>query len=196
MTIRQSLHGPTYPEDLSRTRAVAQRGLRDGDILFEAAKIHAREGLGVLARLLRIDKVQRGGELNVIDRFHGGAPEPQSDKIIPRPEQDLTQQKAGHCALPRPQADKLPFLRRVRVDHAVAAGIIEDDRQVGRREVRCTFELDVDAQVTAWVSDIEQVSGRVELLDGNGSEASFSIPFSRSGGEVRTAHNVEGLRVI
>src|SRR5260370_18008585 len=170
--------------------------MRDGDILFEAAEIHARKGLGVATRLLGIDEVERGGELNVINCFQGGTAEPKADQILAGPEQNFAEEEVGHCGLPGLQIHELPLLCCIGVDYAVAAGIVEDDSQIGRRKVRFAFELDADAQVTARVSDIERVSGRVERLYANGSKTSLAIPFSRASGEVRTSNNVEGLRVI
>src|SRR5260370_6507576 len=98
-------------------------------------------------RLLGIDKIERRCEFNIVDGLHFGASEPESYKILSRSQQNFAEEETRPRGLTSLQADELPFLCCVCVDHAVAAGIVENDGEIGRRKVRFALKFDVDAQV-------------------------------------------------
>ena len=89
----------------------------------------------MVACLLTVRKIHRGGVFNMIDTLDAISAQPQSDEIFSWFQKNLVKQEIGSGDLAHSHTHKLTFLGSVCVYNAITVRIIKNNRHIAMSEI-------------------------------------------------------------
>ena|SRR5712664_689810 len=127
-------------------------------VILKAAQINTWIDFGIFIRFFALDDVESDGMFDVVDEFHGNSAEPEAHEIPAGSEKEFAKQESGTPLLAGAEADKLPFLRGIRIDHAIPIHVVEGERQIAVGKTVYAMQFYLDAKIAARVGKFELLS--------------------------------------
>src|SRR5258708_36887945 len=118
----------------------------------------------MLAGFLILDDIDSDGMLDMVQGLNPISAKPQAHEISAGFEKDFAEKETGTPLLASVQANELSLLSAVRIDHAKAVHVIENDRHIAINKTAHALKFYVDSEIAAWVRSPQLLSVRAKRL--------------------------------